>query len=58
MDLVKWKPDPVVIGICKTWAGAYDSTEVLTYGFQQDDTKTGFADAVGDFKDLLASQKK
>lgn len=58
MKLVKWKPDEAVIRICKTWAGDYDSSEAVGLGFEVDDKKTGFASAVGDFKELLQSQKK
>jgi hypothetical protein len=58
MDLVTFKPDQMVINICKTWAGDYDSSEAQEMGFEVDDTKTGFADAVADFKDLLRAEGK
>jgi hypothetical protein len=55
---VSFKKDQAVINICKTWAGAYDSSEVETYGFERDDEKTGYGDAVQDFQEWLAAQKK
>jgi len=58
MDLVKFKPDQAVITICKGWAGDYDSTDAQKMGFEVDDQKTGFADAVGDFKEELKAQGK
>jgi hypothetical protein len=58
MKLVSFKQDQAVITICKTWAGDYDSSDAVELGFQVDDKKTGFASAVGDFKEHLAAQKK
>lgn len=55
--LVTYKKDPAVIAICETWAGSYDNSQEQEQGFQVDDAKTGFADAVADFKELLASGK-
>jgi D-erythronate 2-dehydrogenase len=49
LDLVTYEKDPKVIAICETWAGDYDSSASIGMGFQVDDKKTGFADAVGDF---------
>ena len=47
-----------MIAICETWAGDYDSSASIGMGFQVDDKKTGFADAVGDFvAELKASGK-
>lgn len=53
MKLVSFKPDKQVITICKGWAGDYDSTDAEKMGFENDDKKSGFADAVGDFKKEL-----
>ena len=58
MDLVKFKPDQQVITICKGWAGDYDSSEAEKMGFENDDTQTGFAVAVADFKDELKAEGK
>lgn len=58
MGLIAFKPDQQVITICKGWAGDYDSTEAEKMGFENDDKKTGFAEAVGDFKEELKAQGK
>ncbi|EIW68076.1 NAD-dependent epimerase/dehydratase [Tremella mesenterica] len=58
LKLVHWKRDPVVVRICLTWPGDFDSSESVALGFEQDDTKTGFSSAVGDFKELLVAQAK
>ena len=55
IDLVQYKPDPVVIKIYKTWPGTFDNSEAAALGFEVDDPKTGFSSAVSDFKELLAS---
>jgi len=47
---VTFKVDPAVVAICSTWAGDFDMKDSLALGFEQDDLKTGYADAVGDFK--------
>lgn len=57
MKLVSYEKDETVIRIFNTWAGDYDSSEVQSLGFEVDDKQSGFANAVQDFKDLLASQK-
>jgi len=44
--------------ICKGWAGDYDSTDAEKMGFENDDKKTGFAAAVGDFKEELQAEGK
>lgn len=48
-----YKRDQAVIDICETWAGDYDSSDAVGKGFEVDDVETGFASAVGDFKDEL-----
>jgi len=58
MKLVEFKPDKQVMTICKGWAGDYDSTDADNMGFQNDDKKTGFAAAVGDFKEELQAEGK
>lgn len=58
VDLVDYKRDQAVINICQTWAGDYDSSDALSKGFEVDDVHTGFADAVGDFKDELKATGK
>ncbi len=58
LDLVTFERDPKVIAICETWAGDYDSSASEGMGFQVDNRKTGFADAVRDFvADLKAEGK-
>lgn len=57
LDLIQFKPDELVIRICKTWAGEYDSSAPLSMGFKQDDLETGFSDAVAEFKAELESAK-
>lgn len=47
-----------MINICKTWAGDYDTSEYQKMGFEVDDKATGFALAVGDFKDELKATGK
>ena len=58
LKLVTFKPDPAVIAICEGWAGDYDSSEAQAMGFEVDDSKTGFADAVADFKEELKALGK
>ena len=58
MKLVSFKKDQAVINICKTWAGDYDTTEYQKMGLEVDDKATGFALAVGDFKDELKATGK
>ncbi|WWD17528.1 hypothetical protein CI109_101969 [Kwoniella shandongensis] len=58
MSLVKFQKDQAVINICKTWAGEYDNSDFLKMGFEADDTDTGFALAVQDFKEELANEAK
>ncbi|KAL1405533.1 hypothetical protein Q8F55_009171 [Vanrija albida] len=58
LKLIKYEKDPAVINICLTWAGSYDNSEALASGFEVDDAKTGFADAVGDFKQALQEESK
>lgn len=58
MKLVSYEKDERVIRIFNTWGGDYDSTEVQSLGFEVDDKQTGFANAVQDFKEFLAAQKK
>ncbi|KAK4685884.1 hypothetical protein P7C73_g4257, partial [Tremellales sp. Uapishka_1] len=50
LELVDFEPDQAVLDIVNTWAGDYDNSDALALGFEVDDSKTGFADAVGDFK--------
>jgi hypothetical protein len=57
LKLVSYAKDPAVIAICETWAGSFDNSEFLAMGFEVDDAKTGFADAVQDFKEELAASK-
>ncbi|WVF71767.1 hypothetical protein IAT40_006575 [Kwoniella sp. CBS 6097] len=54
--LIEYKKDQAVINICNTWAGAFDNSVYLKMGFVVDDAKTGFGDAVKDFKEEMASQ--
>lgn len=58
LKLVSYKKDPAVIAICETWAGNYDNSVERKMGFEVDDEKTGFSDAVADFKEELAAEKK
>jgi hypothetical protein len=58
LKLVTYEKDAAVIAICETWAGSYDNSEFLKMGFEIDDAATGFADAVQDFKEELAAEKK
>lgn len=53
VDLLRFKKDPLVIAIAMTWPGAFDNTFALSLGFEQDDPKTGFLEAVKDFKKNL-----
>ncbi|KAL7421499.1 hypothetical protein Q5752_003268 [Cryptotrichosporon argae] len=56
-SLVTFRRDPAVLAIMQTWPGAFDNTDALALGFEQDDPATGFASAVGDFKAELAAAK-
>ena len=58
LKLVQFKKDPAVIKICESWCGDYDSSTFVKMGFEVDDQKTGYSDAVQDFKEELQSQKK
>lgn len=57
LKLVSYKKDAAVIAICETWAGSYDNSAEQKQGFEVDDAKTGFANAVGDFKAELQASK-
>ncbi len=58
MKLVDYEKDQAVIDICSTWPGEFDTSEAEAMGFEVDDKKTGFADAVSDFKDELRAAGK
>jgi hypothetical protein len=58
LKLITYKPDQLVIDICKGWAGDYDSSEAQEMGYEVDDLKTGFGSAVADFKELLSAEGK
>lgn len=58
MSLVSYKKDEAVIKICETWAGDYDNSAEQKQGFVVDDRETGFSEAVRDFKEELAAEKK
>lgn len=58
LKLVSYKKDPAVIAICETWAGNFDNSVERKMGFEVDDEKTGFSDAVQDFKEELAASKQ
>ncbi|KAI5477716.1 hypothetical protein MNV49_005999 [Pseudohyphozyma bogoriensis] len=54
VDLVTYKRDPAVIHIMQSWPGAFDNKyAVEQLGFELDDAKTGFMDAVKDFQASL-----
>lgn len=55
---VSYEKDPAVLAICETWAGSFDNSEFIAMGFEVDDKETGFGDAVADFKEELAAEKK
>jgi hypothetical protein len=56
LDLITYKPDAMVIKICQGWAGDYDSSAAQAMGYEVDDPKTGFGEAVLDFKALLKEE--
>ena len=58
LKLVDYQKDQAVIDICSTWAGDYDTSGPEAMGFEVDDKQTGFADAVGDFKEELRAAGK
>ncbi|WWC89604.1 uncharacterized protein L201_004529 [Kwoniella dendrophila CBS 6074] len=51
LKLIKFEKDPKVIAICDTWAGEFDNTDAVNLGFQVDDSKDGYDQAVKDFID-------
>ena len=58
LKLVDYEKDEKVITICQTWPGEFDTSLAESMGFEKDDKKTGFADAVGDFKEELRQAGK